>query len=99
MVPVGGGTSRSGRAPKGEPVPPEVVDRARQALRAWRSRRASAEHKPPYIYLHDRTLEALASEAPSTMAALAKVSGIGPGKLESYGDELLALIAAARRGE
>jgi superfamily II DNA helicase RecQ len=44
-------------------------------------------------------LEALASEAPSTMAALAKVSGIGPGKLESYGDELLALIAAARRGE
>jgi len=99
VVPVGGGTSRSGRAPKGEPVPPEVVDRARQALRAWRSRRASAEHKPPYIYLHDRTLEALASEAPSTMAALAKVSGIGPGKLESYGDELLALIAAARRGE
>ena len=32
------------------------------------------------------------------MAALARVSGIGPGKLESYGDELLALIAAARQG-
>ncbi len=81
-----------------EPVPTEVVERARQALRAWRSQRASAEHKPPYVYLHDRTLEALASEAPSTMAALATVSGIGPGKLESYGEELLALIAAARRG-
>lgn len=79
-------------------MPPEVVERARQALRAWRSQRASTEHKPPYIYLHDRTLEALASEAPSTMAALARVSGIGPGKVESYGDELLALIAAARRG-
>ena len=56
-----------------------------------------AEHKPPYVYLHDRTLEALATEAPATMAALANVSGIGPGKLESYGDELLALIAAARQ--
>jgi DNA helicase-2/ATP-dependent DNA helicase PcrA len=87
-----------GRA-RGEPVPPEVVERARQALRAWRSQRASSEHKPPYVYLHDRTLEALASEAPSTMAGLANVSGIGPGKLESYGDELLALIAAARRGD
>jgi DNA helicase-2/ATP-dependent DNA helicase PcrA len=98
VVPAGGGPSRSARAPRGEPVPPEVVERARQALRAWRSQRASTEHKPPYIYLHDRTLEALASEAPSTMAALARVSGIGPGKVESYGDELLALIAAARRG-
>jgi DNA helicase-2/ATP-dependent DNA helicase PcrA len=99
QVPARDGPSRSVRAARGEPVPPEVVERARQALREWRSQRASAEHKPPYIYLHDRTLEALASEAPSTMAALAKVSGIGPGKLESYGDELLALIAAARRGE
>jgi superfamily II DNA helicase RecQ len=74
-----------------------VVERARQALRAWRAQRASSERKPPYVYLHDRTLEALASEAPSTMTALANVVGIGPGKLESYGDELLALIAAARR--
>ena len=82
----------------GEPVAPEVVERARQALRAWRSQRAAAEHKPPYIYLHDRTLEALANEAPTTMAALANVSGIGPGKLEAYGDELLALFAAARQG-
>ncbi|MGP8207850.1 MAG: ATP-dependent DNA helicase UvrD2 [Acidimicrobiales bacterium] len=92
------GGARLERVPKGEPVPPEVVERARQALRAWRSQRASAERKPPYVYLHDRTLEALAHEAPSTMAALADVSGIGPGKLESYGDELLALIAAARQG-
>ena len=30
------------------------------------------------------------------MAALANISGIGPAKLESYGDELLAVIATAR---
>ena len=87
------------RAAQAEPVAPEVVERARQALRAWRSQRAVSEHKPPYVYLHDRTLEALATEAPATMTELAKVNGIGPGKLESYGDELLALIAASRQGK
>ena len=45
---------------------------------------------------HDRTLDALASTAPSSMAALAQINGIGAAKLESYGDELLALLAAAR---
>ncbi len=81
-----------------EPPPPQVVERTRQALRAWRSERAAAEGKPAFVFLHDRTLEALASCVPASMAALAKVNGIGPAKLESYGDELLALIAAARDG-
>jgi DNA helicase II / ATP-dependent DNA helicase PcrA len=92
LVTVGGRLSRL--VP--EPPPPDVVERARQALRAWRSERAAAEGKPPFVFLHDRTLDALASGLPSSMAALAKVKGIGPAKLESYGDELLALIAAVR---
>jgi DNA helicase-2/ATP-dependent DNA helicase PcrA len=75
---------------------PETADRVRQALRAWRSERATAERKPAYVFLHDRTIEVLATTAPSTMTALAKVNGIGPAKLESYGDELLAAIATAR---
>ncbi len=79
-----------------EPPPAEVIERARQALRAWRSARAAAEGKPAFVFLHDRTLEALASGMPSNMATLAKVKGIGPAKLESHGDELLALLAAAR---
>jgi len=90
----------AGRTARLVPEPPSaaVVDRARQALRAWRSERATAEGKPPYIFLHDRTLEALATGVPSSMAALARVNGIGPSKLESYGEELLALIGAARDG-
>ena len=32
------------------------------------------------------------------MAALAGVNGIGPAKLESYGEELLALLTSARDG-
>ena len=94
LVTVGGRLSRL----VCEPPPPEVVERVRQALRAWRSGRAAAERKPPFVFLHDRTLEALANGVPTNMAALAKVNGIGPAKLESYGDELLALIAVAREG-
>ena len=35
---------------------------------------------------------------PPSMAALARVNGIGPAKLESYGDDLLAVISAAVDG-
>jgi len=79
-----------------EPPAPEVIERVRQALRAWRSKRATEDGKPAYVFLHDRTLEALASTLPSSMAALARINGIGAAKLESYGDELLALVAVAR---
>jgi DNA helicase-2/ATP-dependent DNA helicase PcrA len=78
------------------PAPPAAVEHARRALRAWRSRKAAAAGKPPYIFLYDRTIEAIAQEAPASMAALARIDGIGPAKLESYGDELLAIVAAAR---
>ncbi len=85
------------RRPTDQPaLSPEVVERVRQALRGWRTQRATADRKPPYIFLHDRTLEELATVAPSSLAALATVNGIGPGKLDSYGDELLAVITAAR---
>ncbi|HTW97656.1 MAG TPA: ATP-dependent DNA helicase UvrD2 [Acidimicrobiales bacterium] len=91
--------SSAGRRPPAGAAPPEAAERARQALRAWRSARASGEGKPPYIYLHDRTLEELATRLPVSMAALAGVTGIGPGKLEAYGEELLALLIAAREGD
>ncbi|MGH9110536.1 MAG: ATP-dependent DNA helicase UvrD2 [Acidimicrobiales bacterium] len=73
-----------------------VVERARRALREWRSGRARAERKPPYVFLHDRTIEAIVAAMPPSMEALARVDGIGPAKLEAYGDVLLALVADAR---
>ena len=80
------------------PASAKVVERAQRALRAWRSERSAAEKKPAYVFLHDRTLEELARTVPASMAALATVPGIGPAKLEAYGDELLAVLAGARDG-
>jgi superfamily II DNA helicase RecQ len=64
-------------------------------LRAWRRERAKADGVPAYVVFHDATLAAIADEAPSSRAALATVSGVGPAKLERYGDEVLSIVAAS----
>ena len=48
---------------------------------------------PPFIVMHDRTLLAVAAARPASLVALRQVDGIGPAKLELYGDEILATLA------
>jgi hypothetical protein len=67
----------------------ELVER----LRAWRSAEAKRRGVPAYVVFNDRTIEELATLRPSSGEALLAVSGIGPVKLESYGDDLLDLLA------
>jgi ATP-dependent DNA helicase RecQ len=62
------------------------------ALKAWRSAEASRLGKPPYVVAHDALLATLTALRPASRDALATVSGIGPAKLEKYGDELLAMV-------
>ncbi len=92
------GRGRDREAERIEKIPPEVVEKVRRALRSWRSAQAARERKPAFVFLHDRTVEALAERAPATMVALSRIPGIGPAKLDAYGDELLALIAEAVAG-
>ena len=80
-----------------EPPSPATTERVAEALRQWRSERARTEGKPAYVYLTDATIDSLASELPTSMAGLAKIKGIGPAKLESYGDEFLAARGGTRR--
>ncbi len=65
------------------------------ALRQWRRERAKEDGVPAYVVMHDTTLVALAELRPSTKHELASVPGIGPAKLDRYGDDLLATLAAA----
>ena len=58
-------------------------------------RQARQEAMPPYVIAHDATLLAIAEARPRTMAGLRRVKGMGPAKLEKYGEELLAVIEAA----
>ncbi|HZA83689.1 MAG TPA: ATP-dependent DNA helicase UvrD2, partial [Actinomycetes bacterium] len=63
-------------------------------LRAWRRKRAEADGVPAYVVFNDRTLAALSERRPRSRGELLAVEGIGPSKLDRYGDELLALLAS-----
>jgi superfamily II DNA helicase RecQ len=65
------------------------------SLRSFRERVRNG--KPAYTVFDDKTLAAIATALPDDIAALAAVRGIGPAKLEQYGDDLLELTAAALR--
>ncbi len=50
---------------------------------------------PAYVVLHDATLRDLAAARPASLHELAAVKGFGPTKIERYGDDVLALVAAS----
>jgi ATP-dependent DNA helicase RecQ len=86
------GTIHGGSSAKAPP--PSIEDPAEllllERLRMWR--REQAAGRPAYTVLHDRTLAELVVRRPRNHAELADVHGIGPSRLERYGDALLALL-------
>jgi superfamily II DNA helicase RecQ len=64
-------------------------------LRGWRLERSREDGVPAYVVLHDSTLRELAALRPQTLQELSDVKGLGPVKLERYGDDLLAVLARA----
>jgi ATP-dependent DNA helicase RecQ len=79
----------------GAAAPTDVDDGLFERLRAWRLERARADEVPAYVVLHDATLRELAAARPGNPIDLAAVKGFGPTKLERYGEDVLAVIAAA----
>ena len=73
------------------PADPELYD----ALAAWRKERAKAEEVPAYVVFHNSTLAAIAGARPQLAHELAEVPGVGPAKLERYGDDVLAVVGQA----
>jgi DNA helicase II / ATP-dependent DNA helicase PcrA len=68
------------------------------ALKLWRSRTAKAERVPAYVILNDADLLGVAQRAPASLAELGQCRGIGPLRLERYGDEILAVVEEASSG-
>jgi DNA helicase-2/ATP-dependent DNA helicase PcrA len=66
------------------------------ALKAWRLERARKDSVPAYVVFHDSTLSEIARRRPRELWELAKVSGVGPAKLERYGVEVLTALTATR---
>jgi DNA helicase II / ATP-dependent DNA helicase PcrA len=76
-------------APRVRPASAVAFD----ALRRFRERARAG--KPAYTVFDDKTLVAIADSLPATATELARVRGVGPAKLEAYGDDVLALVAEA----
>jgi DNA helicase-2/ATP-dependent DNA helicase PcrA len=75
-------------------VPTEGSDPLFHALKEWRRTRARAADTPAYTIFDDKTLAAIVENRPRTKTALRAVPGIGPVKLERYGEEVLDLVSA-----
>lgn len=48
---------------------------------------------PAYVIFHDATLRQIATDAPTSLAELSRISGVGENKLAKYGESILAVLA------
>jgi ATP-dependent DNA helicase RecQ len=64
------------------------------ALREWRSTTAREAQVPAYVVFSDRTLRDIATVAPQRLHDLSRIAGIGPAKLERYGESVLEVLRA-----
>ena len=64
-----------------------------EKLRWWRVETARSHNVPAYVIFHDATLREIARAMPVTLNELRQVSGVGEKKLETYGEQLIALVA------
>jgi ATP-dependent DNA helicase UvrD/PcrA len=77
------------------PRPAEPDDPLYAALKRWRLERATADDLPAYVVFHNSTLAEIAGRRPRDLSELGAVPGVGPTKLERYGDEVLAVLTTA----
>lgn len=95
------GTSGAAAAPReqAQAVAPELTadeQRVYERLREWRSQRASAEGKPPYVIANNAVLMQIARQHMSIGVAedLLAISQFGPARTARYGPDILQLLAA-----
>lgn len=68
-----------------------------QALAAWREQRAQQENRPRKWVLDDDALMTLARIKAQSVADLKRVRGLSPQVIDRYGEQLIALLEAARQ--
>jgi DNA helicase-2/ATP-dependent DNA helicase PcrA len=65
-----------------------------ERLKEWRGRVARASAVPAYVVFSDATLREIATSRPASRDALLAVNGIGPVKIERFGDDVLGIVKA-----
>jgi superfamily II DNA helicase RecQ len=93
------GKSSGGKTSRGTPAEPEELTGADAALAAklkeWRTAEAKRLRVPAYVVCHDRALHAIAAARPENLRQLLEVDGIGPAKVEKFGEAILEICRSA----
>ncbi|MFD8964770.1 DNA helicase RecQ [Streptomyces sp. NPDC059568] len=90
--------ARAEKTAKSRAVPVDLPEEAVpvfESLRAWRAATAKEQGVPAYVVFHDATLREIAVLAPSTLAKLGTVNGVGENKLAKYGEQILETLGTA----
>ena len=64
-----------------------------EALREWRREAAAEAGVPAFVVFTDATLVAIAEDRPPSLNRLATLPGVGPSKLERYGEAVLRVLS------
>lgn len=75
-----------------EDCEPTYNESAFLALKQWRLDTARDAQIPPFMIFTDATLLSVVEAMPASENELLDISGIGPAKLEQYGDDLLDVL-------
>jgi ATP-dependent DNA helicase RecQ len=84
-------SDRSDDDPDGFQSDPET-DARYAKLKGVRTELARDKQIPAYCVCHDSTLRAIAQAAPSDLEALQQIKGMGPFKVQQYGEAFLAAV-------
>lgn len=68
-------------------------------LREWRKEQANADAVPVYTIFTNDQLAEMAKRRCSTVAALGEIDGVGQGRIEKYGQMVLAVLTGNNNGE
>ncbi len=69
-------------------------DPLRDVLKKWRIERAKRDGVPAYVVFNDKTLDDILLRRPCDLSSLGQCHGIGPAKLDRFGDELIGVMDA-----
>ena len=93
--PASSSRNRSGlAAARATVVGPEPDPVIWDALRAWRLEVSTRDGVPAFVVMSNKHLQMIGARRPQSLEELRQCPGMGPTKLERYGDELLSVIEA-----
>lgn len=74
-------------------APAKIPDTAlARELRSWRYERANEIDKPAFVVFSNAALAGIAHLRPTTLTELLKVPGVGPAKVNAYGEEIIGIV-------